>query len=82
VVPSSQSVEATHTATFTTTVSGIGVENFVFQWRYNGAIITDERNDTLVVTDVMPSDAGVYECQVTNEYGDSNVSTALFTVTG
>jgi len=54
----------------------------VFQWRYNGAIITDEQDDTLIINNLMPSDAGTYDCQVTNEYGDSNVSTALLTITG
>ena len=79
---SSQSVEVTHTAMFTTTVSGVGVENFMYQWRHNGTNITDEINDTLIITNVMTSDIGEYECIVTNEYGDSDVSSVSLTVTG
>ena len=74
VTPSSQSVEVTHTAMFTTTVSGVGVQNFMYQWRHNGTIITGETGDTLVITNVMENDSGDYECIVTNEYGDSDTS--------
>ena len=77
VSPSSLSVEVTHTAMFTTTVSGVGVENFMYQWRHNGTIITGETRDTLMITNVMESDSGDYESIVTNEYGDcvtSNIS--------
>ena len=73
-MPFSQSVEVTHTAMFTTTVSGVGMENFMYQWRHNGAIITGETGDTLVITNVMQSDSGNYECIVTNEYGDGDTS--------
>ena len=73
-MPSSQSVEVTHTAMFTTTVSGVGMENFMYQWRHNRPIITGETGDTLMITDVMESDSGDYQCIVTNEYGDSDTS--------
>ena len=71
---SSQSVEVTHTAMFTTTVSGVGVENFMYRWRHNGANITGETRDTLMITNVMESNSGDYECIVTNEYRDSDTS--------
>ena len=74
MTPSSQSVEVTHTAMFTTTVSGVGVQNFMYQWRHNGTVITGETGDTLVITNVMENDSGDYECIVTNEYGDSDTS--------
>ena len=66
-----QIVEVTHTAMFTTTVKGVGVENFMYQWRHNGTIITGDTGDTLMITNVIWSDSGDYECIVTNEYGDS-----------
>jgi len=81
-MPSSQSVEVTHNTTLSTTVSGVGVENFMYQWRHNGTIITGETGDTLLITDAMESDSGDYECTVTNEYGDSDMSSASVTVTG
>jgi len=74
VKPSSRSVEVTHTATFAPIVSGVGVENFTYQWRQNGTIIIGETRDTLMITNVMESDSGDYECIVTNQYGDSDTS--------
>jgi len=74
VMPSSQSVEVTHTAMFTTTVSGVGMDNFMYQWRHNGTTITGETGDILMIADVMESDSGDYECIATNEYGDSDTS--------
>ena len=80
MTPSSQSVEVTHTAMFTTTVSGVGVENFTYQWRHNETIITGETGDTLMATNVMERDSGDYQCIVTNEYGDSDTSDAVILV--
>ena len=82
MTPSSQSVEVTRTAMFTTTVSGVGVENFMYQWRHNRTIINEENNITLIIIGVMSSDTGDYECIVTNEYGNnivSSVSTLVIT---
>ena len=73
-MPSSQSVEVTHTATFTTTVTGVGSDNFTYQWRHNRTIISGETEDTLMITNVMESDSGDYECIVTNQFGDINSS--------
>ncbi|XP_065910263.1 uncharacterized protein [Dysidea avara] len=80
VMPSSQSVEVTHTATFTTRVSGVRVENFMYQWRHNGIVITGETRGTLMITNVMESDSGDYECIVTNEYGDNGTSNVVVLV--
>ena len=74
MIPSSQSVEVTHTAMFTATGSGVGVENFMYQWRHNGTIIAGETGDTLIIRNVMESDSGDYECSVANKYGDSSTS--------
>ena len=74
VMPSSQSVEVTLTATFTTMVTGVGSNNFTYQWRHNGTIISGETEDTLIITNVMENDSGEYECIVTNQFGDTNTS--------
>ena len=73
-MPSSQSVEVTSTATFTTTVTGVGSDDFTYQWRHNGANISGETEDTLMITNVMESDSGDYECIVTNQFGDTDTS--------
>ena len=76
-MPSSQSVEVTHNATFTTMVTGVGSNNFTYQWRHNGTIISGETGDTLVITNVMESDGGEYECIVDNQLGDTNTSNVV-----
>ena len=73
-MPSSQSVEVTNTATFTTTVTGVGSDDFTYQWRHNRANISGETEDTLMITNVMESDSGDYECIVTNQFGDTDTS--------
>ena len=82
VIPSSQSVEVTHNATFTTMVTGVGSNNFTYQWRHNGTIISGETEDTLIIIYVTPDDVGVYSCTVMNQYGDSNSNSASLVVTG
>ena len=78
-MPSSQSVtvELTFTATFTTMVTGVGSNNFTYQWRHNGTIISGETDDTLMITNVMDSDSGEYQCIVTNQFGDNDTSNVV-----
>ena len=73
-MPSSQSVEVTNTATFTATVTGVGSDDFTYQWRHNRTIISGETEDTLMITNVMERDSGDYECIVTNQFGDTDTS--------
>ena len=82
VMPSSQSVEVTHNATFTTMVTGVGSNNFTYQWRHNGTIISGETGDTLIIINMTSHDTGVYSCTVMNQYGDSTSSSESFVVTG
>ena len=77
VLPSSQSVEVTHNATFITMVSGMRSNIFIYQWKHNGTIINGKTGDTLMITDVMESDSGQYECIVTNQFGYTNGSNAV-----
>ena len=74
MIPSSQSVEVTLNATFTAMITGVGSTNFTYQWRHNGTIISGETEDTLMITNVMESNSGEYECIVTNQFGDTNAS--------
>ena len=70
----SQTVEATQIVKFTTTVSGVGRENFQYQWRHNQIDINGEISDTLTVDGTTRDLGGRYECVVKNEYGDSATS--------
>ena len=76
-MPSSQSVEVTHNATFTTMVTGVGSNSFTYQWRHNGTIISEETKDTLVITNVMESNGGNYSCIVNNQLGDTVTSNVV-----
>ena len=82
VIPSSQSVEVTLTATFTTMVTGVGSESFTYQWQHNRMNISGGTDKTLTIPNVTLTDAGVYTCVVMNQYGDSNSSLASLIVAG
>ena len=82
VIPSSQSAEVTHNATFTAIITGVGSNNFTYQWKHNGTIINGETGDVLIITNLLPHNSGVYSCTVMNQYGDSDSSSASLTVTG
>jgi len=69
VDPPSQSVEVTDTVKFTSKVSGIGKENFSYQWRHNKEDIDGETSSTLTIDSVTNDHGGTYECVVRNEYG-------------
>ena len=81
VTPSSQIVEVTHTAVFTTTVNGVGSSSFTYQWRirrgHHHQIIKGETRSILKVDKVSGKDQGQYSCYVENIYGDSAVSTSV-----
>ena len=68
-------------AKFTTTVSGIGEENFTYQWQHNGEDISGETGDSLYLNNITKKEGGLYQCTVKNEYENSDVSTAELTVT-
>ena len=80
MTPSSQSVEVTHTATFTTTVRGVGNSSFTYQWRrgHRHRFITGETGPILKFDKVSQRDEGQYSCYVENMYGDSAVSNTVY----
>ena len=72
VTPSTQSVEVTQTAKFTTTVIGIGP--FHYQWQRGNDNLTGETISTLIVNNVSHNDQANYSCYVSNNYGDYAIS--------
>ena len=74
VYPPSQSVEVTQLVKFTTTVSGVGMANFSYQWRHNGEDIIGETSNMLTIDSVKNDHSGYYECVVKNEFGDEHIS--------
>ena len=68
-------------AKFTTTVSGIGVENFTYRWQHNGVEMNGETGDTLNLTNITGKEGGSYQCIVKNRYGDNDASSAELVIT-
>jgi hypothetical protein len=58
---------------FTFTVTAIGTLPFTYQWFANGVAIPEATNETLVFTNLQPSDANAYSVRVQN-YAGSVVS--------
>ena len=74
-----QSVEVTQTAVFTATVTGVGPFNH--QWQKKGNNITGETGSVFIIYEVSLSDQANYSCYVSNNYGDSAVSSISLQVT-
>ena len=62
---------------FNLTCSVKGGPDNSFQWEKDSDILVDETADTLSITDVAVSDAGLYTCTVTNAAGNDSDSTQL-----
>jgi hypothetical protein len=79
VNPQSQIATPGATISFYTTV--VGASSLRFQWRKNGFDINGATNSTLVLYDILVSQAGDYSVQVTNTFGSVTSSNANLTVT-
>ena len=82
VDPPSLSVEAACTVQFTATVSGIGKENFCYQWKHNGTDIKEETDSVIIIENVTETSSGIYQCVVKNLYEDENTATGNLVITG
>lgn len=60
-----------------------GSEPLSFQWKFNGEPIADQVNATLTITNVQPTNSGVYTLMVMNAVGTSSasVTVSIFTNT-
>jgi len=61
-------------------VSATGTEPVRYQWRFNGAPISDATNTTLTLTNVRLDQAGTYSVTVSNAAGVATSSDAVLTV--
>ena len=83
VQPQGQTVNATATATFVVSATGL---NPAYQWRKNGVNlanggkITGATTNKLTITNVADSDAASYSVTVTNLFGSATSSAAVLTV--
>ena len=80
MTPSSQSVEVTHTATFTTTVRGVGNNSFTYKWRrgHRNKLIKRETGHIINFDKVSERHKGNYSCYVENMYGDYAASNTVY----
>jgi pectin methylesterase-like acyl-CoA thioesterase len=82
--PSNQTVTTGANVTYSVTATG---SQLTYQWRKNGVAIDTTRNPsaasaTLQLTNVQPSDTGVYDVVVSNEGGSVDSDDVSLTVTG
>src|SRR5260370_19055510 len=61
-------------------VKALGNTPFAYQWSLGGADLIDATNRVLTLTNVQPSQAGIYAVLITNIYGPTTSSNAELTV--
>ncbi|HEU0012010.1 MAG TPA: tandem-95 repeat protein [Verrucomicrobiae bacterium] len=79
--PQSLTVTQGMSASFSVTVTGTGT--LVYQWfRNNTNLLDGATNSTLLLSNVMPADAGAFKVIVTNQFGADTSLAATLTVFG
>jgi hypothetical protein len=76
--PLNQTGTAGGSATFSGNATGSGTIRY--QWRFNGATLPGETNNTLELTNLQTSQAGEYQLLALNEFGSVLSSVATLTV--
>ena len=77
--PQSQSVLAGVTVTLGVIASG--QQPLAYQWQFDGTNIQNAVTNTLVLTNVLVNQSGIYSVTITNAYGTAISSNATLTVT-
>jgi alpha-tubulin suppressor-like RCC1 family protein len=77
--PASQTVLAG--TNLTLTGSATGWLPFAYQWLFDGTNLPSATNSNLFITNIQPSQAGLYSIEVGNAFGEVYSSNALVTVT-
>ena len=58
-------------------VSALGTPPFTYQWRFNASNLVGATNATLVLTNLLPVNSGIYSVSVTNNYGAACTNVSL-----
>ena len=62
--------------------TGVGINNFIYQWILNNLPIADQDSSILIITDVSEYDTGDYVCFVRNPYGGIGQSNVARLISG
>lgn len=74
-MPTEIKVNKGERAEFNCSATGVGADDFKYQWLLNSNIfVVDGNTSTLVIASVSVDNIGNYTCSVTNSYGDSKQS--------
>ena len=63
---------------FVCSATGVGIDNFIYQWFLNDHLVAGQDTPTLVIVAVSENNTGAYKCFVRNQYngiGQSEVAT-------
>ena len=69
VTPAEVEVRKGDNVEFICSATGLGANNFTYQWFLNDLPVAVQAMPTLVINDVTESDTGDYVCFVRNPYG-------------
>lgn len=69
IKPKELTVKIGEQAEFNCSATGVGANNFKYQWFLNNRAIDGKNTSTLVIDPDSVDDTGDYTCSVTNEYG-------------
>ena len=69
VTPAEVEVRKGDNVEFICSATGMGANNFTYQWFLNDLPVAVQAMPTLVINDVTESDTGDYVCFVRNPYG-------------
>ena len=70
VTPTEEQVRKGESIEFVCSATGLGANNFTYQWFLNDLPVVDQAMPTLIINDVTEDDTGDYVCFVRNPYGD------------
>ena len=69
IVPTQIEVQKGGYAEFNCSATGVGTDDFEYQWFLNKALVAGQNTSTLVTDEVSEYNAGEYTCSVRNIYG-------------
>ena len=82
VTPTDIQVRKGGSVEFVCSATGLGANNFTYQWFLNDLPVADQAMPTLIINDVTGDDTGDYVCFVRNPYGGVGQSKVAILILG